>query len=114
MDSLLAARWVGAEGFVIGVDMTPEMLEHSRSAANRLGLANVEFREGLTNSGSRAAWWKRRRNADGSAADHAQAGSGCQRPRVIAAVAGSGRVSARRLAAAGAATSASKAAWSPA
>jgi arsenite methyltransferase len=46
-DSVLAARWVGPEGRVIGVDMTPEMLERSRSAAARMGLANVEFREGL-------------------------------------------------------------------
>ena len=45
MDSLLAARWIGAEGFVIGVDMTPEMLERSRSTANRLGLANFEWRD---------------------------------------------------------------------
>ncbi len=44
---MLAARWVGEEGFVIGVDMTPAMLERSRSTAERLGLANVEFREGL-------------------------------------------------------------------
>jgi arsenite methyltransferase len=47
MDAMLAARWVGEEGFVIGVDMTPAMLERSRSTAERLGLANVEFREGL-------------------------------------------------------------------
>jgi ubiquinone/menaquinone biosynthesis C-methylase UbiE len=32
---------------VIGVDMTPEMLERSRSLAQQLGFANVEFREGL-------------------------------------------------------------------
>jgi SAM-dependent methyltransferase len=31
---------------VIGVDMTPEMLARARAAAARLGLANVEFREG--------------------------------------------------------------------
>ena len=47
MDSLLAALWVGSEGSVIGVDMTPEMLERSRSMAEKLGLKNVEFREGL-------------------------------------------------------------------
>jgi arsenite methyltransferase len=47
MDSLLAALWVGSEGRVIGVDMTPEMLERSRSIAEKLGLKNVEFREGL-------------------------------------------------------------------
>jgi arsenite methyltransferase len=47
MDSLLAAVWVGVEGSVIGVDMTPEMLERSRSMAAKLGLKNVDFREGL-------------------------------------------------------------------
>lgn len=47
MDSFLAALWVGPTGGVIGVDMTPEMLERSRDLAARLGLANVEFREGF-------------------------------------------------------------------
>ena len=47
MDSFLAALWVGGEGKVIGVDMTPEMLDRSRSMAARLGLDNVEFRDGL-------------------------------------------------------------------
>ena len=47
MDSFLAALWVGSEGKVIGVDMTPEMLDRSRSIAARLSLDNVEFREGL-------------------------------------------------------------------
>jgi ubiquinone/menaquinone biosynthesis C-methylase UbiE len=47
MDSFLAALWVGDEGRVIGIDMTPEMLERSRAIAAKLGLNNVEFREGL-------------------------------------------------------------------
>src|SRR5260370_20431113 len=47
MDSFLAARWVGSEGRVIGVDMTPEMLERSRSVAERMGLKNLEFRPAL-------------------------------------------------------------------
>ena len=47
MDTLLAALWVGGEGRVIGVDMTPEMLIRSRSMAEKVGLKNVEFREGL-------------------------------------------------------------------
>jgi len=50
MDSFLAALWVGNKGSVIGVDMTPEMLERSRSMAERLGLKNLEFREGLIES----------------------------------------------------------------
>ena len=46
IDSLIAAKKVGPEGGVIGVDMTPSMLEKARRAANELGLTNVEFREG--------------------------------------------------------------------
>jgi arsenite methyltransferase len=46
IDSLIAAKKVGSEGRVIGVDMTPAMLEKARRAAREMGLANVEFREG--------------------------------------------------------------------
>ena len=46
-DSFVAAHQVGATGKVIGVDMTEEMLTKSRSTAGKLGLTNVEFREGL-------------------------------------------------------------------
>jgi arsenite methyltransferase len=46
IDSLIAAKKVGPEGHVIGVDMTPSMLEKARQAAKEAGLTNVEFREG--------------------------------------------------------------------
>jgi len=46
IDCLLAARRVGGEGRVIGVDMTPEMIERARRAASKAGAANVEFRLG--------------------------------------------------------------------
>jgi arsenite methyltransferase len=46
-DAFVAASQVGAEGHVIGVDMTPEMVAKSRATGSQLGLANVEFREGL-------------------------------------------------------------------
>jgi arsenite methyltransferase len=46
LDCFLAARLVGEKGHVIGVDMTPEMLEKARGNALRLGTTNVEFREG--------------------------------------------------------------------
>jgi arsenite methyltransferase len=46
IDSLIAAKKVGPEGRVIGVDMTPAMLEKARHAAQEMELANVEFREG--------------------------------------------------------------------
>ncbi|HET8646733.1 MAG TPA: arsenite methyltransferase [Vicinamibacteria bacterium] len=46
LDAFLAARQVGQKGRVIGVDMTPEMLERARRNAERGGHGNVEFREG--------------------------------------------------------------------
>jgi len=46
LDCFLAARQVGENGKVIGVDMTPEMLARARSSAERLGIQNVEFRKG--------------------------------------------------------------------
>lgn len=49
-DSLIAARLVGPEGQVVGVDMTPEMLEKSRAAAAEAGLAQLEIREGYIES----------------------------------------------------------------
>ena len=45
LDSLIAARKVGAEGKVIGVDMTPEMIEKARRNAIEAGVDNVEFIE---------------------------------------------------------------------
>lgn len=46
-DTFITAHQVGPGGFVIGVDMTPEMLDKSRETARLLGLGHVEFREGL-------------------------------------------------------------------
>ena len=45
IDSLIAARMVGATGKVVGIDMTPAMLEKARTAAAESGIYNVEFRE---------------------------------------------------------------------
>lgn len=45
-DCFLAARAVGPEGRVIGVDMTPEMIAKARANAERAGVQNVEFRLG--------------------------------------------------------------------
>jgi SAM-dependent methyltransferase len=47
IDSLIASRMIGPEGSVIGVDMTPAMLEKARSAARQADISNVEFREGF-------------------------------------------------------------------
>ena len=46
LDCFFAAKKVGASGRVIGVDMTPEMVARARSSAERMGIANVEFRQG--------------------------------------------------------------------
>jgi arsenite methyltransferase len=45
-DCFLAAQRVGAAGRVIGVDMTPEMVDRARENAALDGVANVEFRLG--------------------------------------------------------------------
>lgn len=45
-DCFLAAKKVGLSGKVIGVDMTPEMIERARDNARRGGYVNVEFRLG--------------------------------------------------------------------
>ena len=50
MDSFIAALSVGQEGRVVGVDMTPEMIELARRLTRDLGLDSVEFREGLIES----------------------------------------------------------------
>jgi arsenite methyltransferase len=46
-DSFVAAELVGTTGLVVGVDMTPEMLEKSRTNVELLGIDHVEFRDGL-------------------------------------------------------------------
>lgn len=46
IDCFLAARQVGPEGYVIGVDMTPEMLAKANASKARMGVNNVEFRQG--------------------------------------------------------------------
>ena len=45
-DCFLAARAVGPSGRVIGVDMTPEMIEKARENARKGNYENVEFRLG--------------------------------------------------------------------
>jgi SAM-dependent methyltransferase len=46
IDAFLAAREVGPTGHVIGVDMTPDMIERARANAQRTDVEHVEFRLG--------------------------------------------------------------------
>ena len=46
LDCFFAARKVGETGKVIGVDMTPEMIERAQGSAKRMNIQNVEFRQG--------------------------------------------------------------------
>ena len=46
IDCLLAAQRVGSEGNVIGIDMTPVMIEKAQKNAVKAGAQNVEFRLG--------------------------------------------------------------------
>jgi arsenite methyltransferase len=46
IDAFLAARKVGPQGRVIGLDMTEEMIKRARENAKKIGLTNVEFKLG--------------------------------------------------------------------
>ncbi len=46
IDCFLAAKKVGPEGRVIGLDMTPDMIKLAQRNAKRVGVTNVEFRYG--------------------------------------------------------------------
>jgi arsenite methyltransferase len=46
-DSFLAGQAASPDGHVIGIDMTTEMLDKSRSLASTIGTDNVEFRHGF-------------------------------------------------------------------
>ena len=46
IDCFLAAKQVGETGHVIGVDMTPAMLQKANAAKEKMAVNNVEFRQG--------------------------------------------------------------------
>ena len=45
-DAFLAAKSVGKEGKIVGVDMTREMIKKAKKNADKMGVDNVEFRMG--------------------------------------------------------------------
>ena len=47
IDSLIAAKKVGSEGKVVGIDMTEAMLAKAREAGEQSGFSQVEFRNGF-------------------------------------------------------------------
>lgn len=46
-DLLIAAQMTGPDGRVIGVDMTPSMLERARASAREMGIDDLELHESL-------------------------------------------------------------------
>lgn len=46
IDCFLAVKRVGPSGHVIGVDMTPDMLAKANANKEKMGVTNVEFRQG--------------------------------------------------------------------
>lgn len=46
IDSLIAARMVGAEGQVIGIDITEGMVKKAQTGAGEAGVKNAKFRQG--------------------------------------------------------------------
>ena len=50
IDSIIASKMVGATGRVIGIDMTPAMVEKAREGAKDAAVHNVEFRQGFGES----------------------------------------------------------------
>lgn len=46
LDVLLSARRVGPDGYVYGIDASPDMIDLARAHASEAGADNVEFRQG--------------------------------------------------------------------
>ncbi|MFV2000437.1 MAG: methyltransferase domain-containing protein [Acidimicrobiia bacterium] len=57
LDSVIAARAVGDAGEVVGVDMTPTMLDRARGTVDDCGVTNVEFRLGFAENLPVADGW---------------------------------------------------------
>ena len=46
-DAMIASGLVGSAGRVVGIDMTPEMLDKARAGAKAMHATNIEFRKGF-------------------------------------------------------------------
>ena len=46
LDAFLAAKRVGEKGLVVGIDMTPQMIERATQARDKQGIINVDFKLG--------------------------------------------------------------------
>ncbi|RPI22405.1 MAG: methyltransferase domain-containing protein [Chloroflexota bacterium] len=57
LDSLISAKMVAPDGRVVGVDMTPAMIEKAQLAAQEAGSGNVEYRQGQAESLPVEAGW---------------------------------------------------------
>jgi arsenite methyltransferase len=57
IDSFIAARMTGPNGAVVGVDMTPAMVDKARHSAKAGGFTNIEFHQGLAESLPVADGW---------------------------------------------------------
>jgi 2-polyprenyl-3-methyl-5-hydroxy-6-metoxy-1,4-benzoquinol methylase len=47
LDCIIASKMAGAEGEIVGIDMTQEMVDKARSNAQATGVANVSFQKGI-------------------------------------------------------------------
>ena len=50
IDALIASRMVGDRGYVVGVDMTPAMIDRARASAAEIDATNIEFCHGVAES----------------------------------------------------------------
>lgn len=57
IDSMIAAKMVGPAGEVVGIDMTPAMVQKANRNATAAGIRNVQFRQGFAESLPVADGW---------------------------------------------------------
>ena len=80
-DLLIAAQMTGPDGRVIGVDMTPAMLERAGASAREMGLGNVELHEVADRVAPARGRLGRRRDLQRRDRPRARQGGGVRRDR---------------------------------